>query len=466
MVTISGRRSIYDPRHRTIAIITAILMIMTFIVFSILQMAFDHHYRAQVFRTFASNSDIPKITSLKRPSVAFVICLHSAPKNPDGSLSIVNPKDQKSLNMAPTLAVLAASVRRIAEQSRYETHLVALVRRSIFVPELQQGLHDLGFDHLVPVDRLVEFEDMEEPGRTASQTNKIYFGETLVAEENDKLYIYNMTQYDRVVLLDTDVIMVKPIDELLDDPAESLGTLDYYALEPGKAHPEGGMKLSVLPPINAGFVVVRPNVNTLTNIQDMLRRGQFTTGQTKDGYVAGWEQTGIGYFFGGISIQGVLTAYYFKNAMKRSNATTRYAAVQAALHQPQHADNFYFREVDQCVYNVLGHDNCKGKEAGVQGTANCRNADCSPTINPSVEGVRKGLKVVHFTGSCLAARPWKLCTDRNMRVPREVAQNPLCQEFILQWMEAGFSFLASHKNAQQVAPTLPKCLATLTQGLK
>ena len=48
-------------------------------------------------------------------------------------------------------------------------------------------------------------------------------------EENDKLIIFTLTQYDRVVLLDTDVIVLEPIDELLDDPAEALGILDYYA---------------------------------------------------------------------------------------------------------------------------------------------------------------------------------------------------------------------------------------------
>jgi hypothetical protein len=187
---------------------------------------------------------------------------------------------------------------------------------------MQEGLEGLGFD-VIATDRLVDFDEMMEPGKTRAQTDKLYFGETLIYEENDKLYIYNMTQYDRVVLLDTDVLMVQPIDEILDDPAETLGTLDYYALgDPGDPHPQGGMKLSVVPPINAGFVVVRPSKKVFAELQEIIRRGNFRTGQTKEGYVEGWDGLGLGYFFGGISIQGVLPAYYFRHAVEtRGNAT-------------------------------------------------------------------------------------------------------------------------------------------------
>lgn len=395
-----------------------------------------------------------QLKSKSPPSVAFVICLHSAPKNSDGSFAVKSPEDG-TLLMAPSLAVLAKSVRRIGRKSRYQTHLVALVRRNL-VSTMQEGLKGLGFE-VIPTDRLVDFDEMMEPGKTRAQTDKLYFSETLIYEENDKLYIYNMTQYDRVVLLDTDVLMVQPIDEILDDPAETLGTLDYYALgDPGDPHPEGGMKLSVVPPINAGFVVVRPSKKVFAELQEIIRRGNFRTGQTKEGYVEGWDGLGLGYFFGGISIQGVLPAYYFRHAVETRGNATRFDAIQAALRSPTRK----FRELDQCVYNVLGHKNCWGHDAGVQGT--CRNVDCSPEANPTLEVVKQGLKAVHFTGTCNGARPWVLC--KQPAVNREKICE-LCQEFMRIWTVVALSLLSDEKHTvfRQLAPTLPSCLEKLQE---
>mmetsp|Transcript_18261 Transcript_18261/g.40570 ORF Transcript_18261/g.40570 Transcript_18261/m.40570 type:complete len:479 (+) Transcript_18261:376-1812(+) len=387
----------------------------------------------------------------KQPSVAFTICLYAEERAADGTLT-----------MAPMLAVLAASVRRIAPRSRYRTHLVALVRREL-VASMGSALEEFGFV-VVPCDPPVSIDDMEEPGKTAAMSNKHHRGSNpwRIVEENDKLHIFTLTQYDRVVLLDTDVVVLEPIDELLDDPAEALGILDYYMLgedKPENRNPLGGMKLSVVPPINGGFTVVRPSNNTFSELTSMSRRGDFRGSGTPDGYSRGWDGLGVGFYFGGISYQGLLTAVYFKSVIEDRGNKTRYEAVQEALASPKRR----FREVDQCVYNVLGHKNCWGREGGLQGTPRCRNVDCSPAANPTLEGVKQGLKVIHFTGTCNDARPWDLCNKPAPNRYKHVCE--LCHEFSRRWIGVATTMFNGTESQlySRLAPTLQDCLNKLKE---
>ena len=98
-----------------------------------------------------------------QPSVAFTICLYAEERAADGTLT-----------MAPMLAVLAESVRRIAPRSRYRTHLVALVRREL-VASMGSVLEEFGFA-VVPCDPPVAIDEMEEPGKTAAMSNKHHRG--------------------------------------------------------------------------------------------------------------------------------------------------------------------------------------------------------------------------------------------------------------------------------------------------
>lgn len=229
-----------------------------------------------------------------------------------------------------------------------------------------------------------------------------------------------------------------------------------------KPHPEGSVESAVAPPFNAGFGVVRPSRDTLNEILAMFRRGNFSAALTDDGYYSGWDQSGIGYFYGGISIQGLLPAFYFRDAIRSRGAnTTRYSAVRDYLTRTDSR----FRELDQCVYNVLGHKNCWGNEANVSGTPNCRNVDCSPQTHPTIEGVKAGLKVIHFTGTCRDVRPWEVCT-RSSKINLESVPE-LCQEFLRRWVIVATSLLerADHGHYIERAPMLPECVENLRMAL-
>merc|ERR1719240_57909 len=186
----------------------------------------------------------------------------------------------------------------------------------------------------------------------------------------------------------------------------------------------------------------------------MIRRGNFSGAWTADGeYVAGWEDLGVGYVYDGSSIQGLLPAMYFRDAIQNRGEKTRAQAVRAALDSPHRR----FRELDQCVYNVLGHKNCWGAGWGAQGTPNCMNVDCSPQANPTLDYVKEHMKVLHFTGTCIEARPWDDCT-----LPLEQRKPivPLCEEFQRRWVQTARRLLQDESGAdrQRWAPGLSMCV--------
>ena len=405
-------------------------------------------------------------------SVAYVISLFSAPLNPDKSpanasqiMSAMRNNADGTLKLAVDLIVLVESIRNATLHSPYQTHLVALVRRSL-LPATHEVLTQLGF-RIIVTDVLVPPEDIVGETGRKSATGDTSLGGTqyLISDENDKLLIYNLTEYDRVVSLDTDALVVDSIEELFGHPEETQGILDYYGLGDGDPdHPEGGWKQAVVPAVNGGFVVVRPSREAFEGILDVYRRGDFTA-DSVDGYMAGWDHTGTGYYYGGISVQGLIPAYYFRDAiLNRTGNTTRFQAVQHVL---KTAEGRKFRELDQCVYDVLGHKNCWGKEGGVQGTQHCRNVDCSPDANPTLEGVKAGLKVVHFTGTCRDARPMSLCKRQTVTLD---GQAELCKEFVRRWL--GIAELALTRNEttenfySELAPNLSDCVAKIKEVLR
>merc|ERR1711920_536203 len=113
-------------------------------------------------------------------------------------------------------------------------------------------------------------------------------------------------------------------------------------------------------------------------------------------------------------------------------------------------------EVDQCVYNVLGHPNCLGRNHHVQGTSYCKNLDCNPDINPTVESVIKRAKVAHFTGSCNPYRPWSVCKSK-----WKAGGNQLCSHFTTRWAQIAREALDKDPAVKKWAPRLEECVKNL-----
>ena len=112
------------------------------------------------------------------------------------------------------------------------------------------------------------------------------------ADEFLKLWAYTLIDYHRVVHLDMDSIVYQNMDELYDIDKEMLYTGDW------------NMKgSSPVPPVQGGFIVIRPSMTTFEEYKEVIREGNYSPGK-------GWGGSGIGAFWGGQTIQGILPYYY------------------------------------------------------------------------------------------------------------------------------------------------------------
>lgn len=108
------------------------------------------------------------------------------------------------------------------------------------------------------------------------------------ATELLKLYAWTLTDYHRVVHLDMDSMLLQPMDELFDKEDKTfMYTCDY------------GMTNKMLKAcmVQGGFLLLRPNVTEFERLVDTVKIGDFRQG-------SGWGGKGIGWGYGGMTIQG------------------------------------------------------------------------------------------------------------------------------------------------------------------
>ncbi len=238
-----------------------------------------------------------------------------------------------------------------------------------------------------------------------------------------KLYAYTLLEYDIVVHLDLDALILQPLDELFDvmlsndnreydntdkanvnheqkqndalslaspvkvmyDTAmptnvEAFFTRDYNMVQPGHQHP--GMQ--------GGFLIIKPNLEYFEEYRRIILKGDFRRG-------GGWGGKWGGYF-GAQQIQGLCS--YFFDAVHPGTAV----------------------ELNRCYYNSMS-DSPFGKKRGTENEMACRDGkdSCEDCRNTDV----KDIKSVHFT---LCQKPW-IC-------PLGIAnKNKLCGDFHRKWFE-------------------------------
>jgi len=91
-----------------------------------------------------------------------------------------------------------------------------------------------------------------------------------------KLLLWNLTEYDKLVYLDSDTIVVDNFDEIFDSPAEfsAVGDINNRAF---------GFTF------NAGMFVLKPNSNTFNQImQDIYKTGSYDTGAAEQSFLNWW----------------------------------------------------------------------------------------------------------------------------------------------------------------------------------
>jgi len=224
-----------------------------------------------------------------------------------------------------------------------------------------------------------------------------------------KLEAYRLMQHPVIIHLDLDVLVLKPMDDLIDfmlDPSSySIGgnnvpimwperpipesislvfTKDYNVLAPRRKHK----------PFQGGFFALKPSEEIYREMIEIVRVGDYRDDKTK-----GWGGV-VGPFHGGMTIQGLLPWYYEE------------------VHPGMAV------ELNRCVYNNMA-DNPTTEKSLKNGTlqGRCRTneekcEDCR--VRPLEEIV-----TFHYT---VCQKPWH-CLPQKL----DVIEKRLCRQLHYQW---------------------------------
>eukprot|EP00928_Gymnodinium_smaydae_P049385 TRINITY_DN3312_c0_g2_i1.p1 TRINITY_DN3312_c0_g2~~TRINITY_DN3312_c0_g2_i1.p1 ORF type:complete len:533 (+),score=104.11 TRINITY_DN3312_c0_g2_i1:24-1601(+) len=219
--------------------------------------------------------------------------------------------------------VLAHSVRQHASKT-WPIDMVALVADNVkMTPEFEEELEAVGY-RVVMAPLQFNSSQIETTSKAGSKLkNEIDKSGCCGMSELAKLEGYRLVEYEWVMILDADSLVLKPLDELFERTDVDIQyTMDLNL---------GGKC------INGGFAVVRPSVEVYTKIWATIKVGDWRGG-------GAWGGTGIGYCYGGPTYQGVVP-YYFNKVHSRKDA---------------------FVVLDSCVWNNMAVSTNLAKR--VQGT--------------------------------------------------------------------------------------------------
>ena len=184
-----------------------------------------------------------------------------------------------------------------------------------------------------------------------------------------KLKGFLMNQFHRVVMIDADFQFHKDFDEILEEPA----TLQWTEGNPASFEH-----------LNGGFLVFNPHNEGRKHydaILEIWKECDFQSG-------SGWRGKGIGWTYGGRTIQGILPHYILKEWNPRTD-----------------------KVLDRCRFNnMVQMDRCKSETPIDQVVSN------------------------HFTGSCM--KPWDCGGGGN---------HPMCREFFKRWWDSWDAVNAEHQ---------------------
>jgi len=250
-------------------------------------------------------------------------------------------------------AVLAYSIVRVSEKKNYDVSLVAFVHPT--VTTTRPILARLGY-HVIEVPTPIN----------ASAIKFKWFREHIDkngccgSSELIKLNSYRLEQYDKVIHMDADTFVLNPIDEVLTKDISLV-----YTTDPNMASHEGEDKM----PAQGGFLVMQPSTRDFLEIINIMTSTDFRQGSA-------WNGTKIGWYWGGMTVQGVLPYYY--NRISAPNRSVK---------------------VDRCLYNTMAD------------TPECE-----------IQTLQE-IKSAHFT---VCQKPWGCWKDHS---------NKLCGQLHRKWFE-------------------------------
>jgi hypothetical protein len=340
-------------------------------------------------------------------------------------------------------AILGYSIHlasnRATNSSRYDYTLYAFVHKDASV--CADSLSSLGYKVLIKDQLPFQVQDIQHGGLRAMIETKGCCG----SKEFLKLYAYSLEDHPVAVHLDTDVVVLQPLDDLFDamlalQPADS--TSSTYP--PLQRHVMGNASI---PPtadffftrdylqnsqhfqdpkhygVQGGFFALRPNRTFLEELSQRILNETYSTH-------SGWSRTGHTGYWGASQIQGYLSYIYGE-------------------YYPERAV-----ELNRCYYNSMGEDDPHHKKTSNCTTGQAVCQDCRET--PFSE-----IKTIHLT-TC--RKPWEC--------PRLTEPHPsICKDVHLAWFKVRRDLETSWgrqppKGGWNVNWTLGYCFINRTIGHK
>lgn len=259
--------------------------------------------------TIAASADI---------KVAYVISITGCPTDP--------VKPPTATVDGP--AVLAHSIRRLP--TKYPTDLIAFVHPN--ATNCTGHLPRLGYQVM---ERGLGFMLKEIKNRNAYRKYIKYHG---CCEELEflKLEAYSLVQYSIVMHLDTDILILQPMDAIV-DAMMGIDTSGIQVLHKDRPLPpridfvytRDYVQMSKMTndtskfAVQGGFFAVRPNARTYRRLINTVKSGSFDM-------MSGWARKSYGGYYGAPQIQGMLSFFYGEHDNTHSSV-----------------------ELDPCVYNSM-----------------------------------------------------------------------------------------------------------------
>jgi hypothetical protein len=262
-------------------------------------------------------------------------------------------------------------------------------------------LADLGFE-LLRRDTPVNVSDIQgDLLRERIQTNGCCGEKELI-----KLEAYTLIQHPIVVLLDLDVLVFKPMDEVFDlmlNASENPDTSKVPLMWPEKPLPRpinifwtkdynvvgAGRKDK---PTQGGLLILRPNLDVYSEFLHIVYEGDYRSN--------GWGGI-VGPFYGGMTIQGLIPWYY----------------------EYLHKDDGGGVELDRCAYNNMADNPTEGRTVRNRPVGKCRTntQHCEDCRSRAVEDIF----TFHFT---ICQKPWKCLPHK-----QDIIQMRLCRKTKVEW---------------------------------
>jgi len=246
--------------------------------------------------------------------------------------------DLQSRDWQDAMAIMAHGLQKAKAKSKHDTTALVLAPERL-PDDAKNMLLSFGFDDVVRRPVPVPLADIQsaiargEMGHTQGTGKGVTFA---LEEEQIKYWGLALTQFDRVLVLDADTIVMDPMDELMELQDDFVGTYDFGVDCCG----------SRIPPVQGGFLLFRPNATDFENVNALTREGDWAAGW-------GWKRSRIGYWYGGIGPDGLLQYYFNKDAVNDLPPIQfEHRELQEGIARPS-LPGSRMKAVDRNVYDVL-----------------------------------------------------------------------------------------------------------------